>query len=280
MSDAISGIQVPAAPGDAIATRQDGVAVWLVVTAPGMLLTRSLGMLALIGVAWWYELSRDPYRLAAVGAAYLATQAIGTLWLVRRPGRVSIALCSGLVAIDAAIAGLLLGAGLAWSAPGGALAVVAIGLGFAAIGRRGVLLSGCVSVAVAAALAWSGFTSASPAHEAPPVLSVERSFAGIRVESGEGSSFAGALSVETSFAGTPVLTAAVRRLSPVLSVERSYNGVMAEARAPIALSELLLFSFLAAALALVAGNLLSLVRSHRAQTDVAHALVAAGRLAF
>jgi len=263
-----------------MATRQDGVAAWLMVTAPGMLLTRSLVMLALIGVAWWYELSRDPSRLAAVGAAYLATQAIGTLWMVRRPGRVSIALCSALLAVDAAIAGLLLGSGLAWYAPGVALAVVAVGLGLEAIGWRGVLLSGCVSVAITAALAWSGFTSVSPTRVPPPVLSVEQSFAGVRVESGEGSSFAGALSVETSFAGTPVFTAAVRRLSPVLSVERSYNGVVAEARAPIALSELLLFSLLAAVLAVVAGNLLSLVRSRRAQTDVAHALVAAGRLAF
>jgi hypothetical protein len=271
---------VTAAPDDAMATRSDGIAAWLVVTAPGMLLTRSLVMLALIGVAWVNELSRDPYRLGAVGAGYLATQAIGTFRVVRRPGRVSIALCGALLAIDAAIAGLLFGSGLAWCAPGVACAVVAVGLGFEAIGWRGVLLSGCVSAAMAGAVAWSGFTSSAPAQVRSPVLRVERSFAGIRIESSQGSSIASVLSVETSFAGTPVGAAAARRFSPALRVERSFNGVVVEAHEPVVGSVFMLPSLLAAALALVAGNMLSLVRSRRAQTDVAHAMVRAGRLAF
>ena len=79
----------------AVAGRRDDLAAWLVVTAPGMLLTRSLVTVALIATAWLNTADVDPRLLGAVAAGYLAVQATGTLSMVRRPGWVSTGLFDG-----------------------------------------------------------------------------------------------------------------------------------------------------------------------------------------
>ncbi len=264
----------------AAATRQDGMAAWLVVTAPGMLLTRSVAILMLVAAAGVRAFEVDPLRVTAAGAGYLAAHAVATLWMVRRPGRGSIVLALALLVVDAALAGGLLSSGAAWRGPAIAVAVLAIGIGFEATAWRGVLLSGCVIVVVLGLMAWSGrLQSPPPARPFSPALSIERSFVGARISSRAAATFAVLLSVETHFAGAPV-RAATDHLSPVLSVERSFGGVALERRTIRAPSVFIPAALLAAAVALIIGNIANLARSRRTRAAVANAVVAVGRPAL
>lgn len=256
------------------------MAVWLVVTAPGMLLTRSVATLMLIVAAGANVFEVDPRRVMAAGAGYLAVHAVATLWMVRRPGRRAIALALALLVVDAAMAGGLLSSGPVWRGPAIAVAALAIGISFEATAWRGVLLNGCVIVVVLGVMAWSGrVPSPPPVRPYSPALSVERSFAGARIPSSVAATFAGLLSVETRFAGAPV-RAATGHLSPLLSVERSFGGVELERRTIRAPSVFIPAALLAAAVALIVGNIANLARSHRTRTAVASAMVAAGRPAL
>ncbi len=203
----------------------DGVRAWLAVTAPGMLVTRSLVLLALILTPVLTPAVRVEAAARTAAAALLLAHIGSTAQVLRRPGRGTMTILFALLSIDGLLAGLLAGADPGWRGTAVPFAALSLALSFAAAGGAGLAYGIAVTTLGAGAALWSGMVtplvfSPSPTFftildveprygttiaAIPPLcataLSVEASFAAVRDANAPACAPATRLSLETLFAG-------------------------------------------------------------------------------
>lgn len=208
-------------------------ASWLALTAPGMLVSSAIVTLALIATP---RLARFVYvapvvRRVAIGL--LLAQAATSALLLWKPGRPWLGRAlSSLLLLAAMACGLLVGADPRLFGPAGPITLVVLAMLFEANGWRGVVHGALVAGAGAAVAPLCGLVRPLllvPALSFPTVVSVDTTFAGIRVlddpsfggpiagDAG-GLAFSTALSVETFFQNVPVMGTSSTLFAPALLI--------------------------------------------------------------
>jgi hypothetical protein len=212
--------QVAAGASGAAAGRRRGAPWWYALTAPGMLLTRSIVALALIVTPWLTALVYVAPVARNAAAGLLLLHVCGTRFLVRHRQRAAATLVfGGVLMADALCAGVLLGADLRLRGPATPIALVVVAMSFGVQEWSGALLCTAVTGAAAAATAWSDRIGPLIAWTQPsfsPSLSVESFFAGAPVSVAPG--LPTVLSVETLFAGVPAIDRSAPLYMPALAI--------------------------------------------------------------
>lgn len=245
-----------------------GVEVWLALTAPGMLVTRSVVLLALVLTP---SLTTRIYVDAVArtaGAALLLAHIGSTRRVVRRPERWSTTIFLTLLAIDGLLAGVVAGADLEWRGASVPIVAVALALGFETAGWPGLACCAAAAAFGVGAAARSGIGALlmfSPALASSTTLDVETLFAGVTTVAAAVPLCAPALSVEPTFAGALVADAPVCAPATTLSVETRFTGHPAiGSRADLFLPMLVLVFG-----AIAVGGAVSLLRVRSARKAVA-----------
>ncbi len=257
--------------------QREAVAAWLALTAPGALLTCAVisGAVAMAPhLAPWVAVPEDVGRAAAL---LLVIHAAVTLAIVLKPGRWRLALLFlGLLAVDAVLGGLLVGAQPHGAAAGIAVAVLVMSF------KVGGWLAASVSVVATgigvAAAVWWGIGHGlllQAAISCPTTLAVETSFPGSTVIAARAAAAPTALSVETFVGGAPARRSSVVSFPTVLSVDTQFAGAPAFASA----EEVFVPALTVVLIALCLGLGASVWRVRRARSAVAAAIVAAARVA-
>jgi hypothetical protein len=210
----------------AAAAAVGGTATWLAAVAPGIFLTCSLVLLALILAPWVISAVYVAAAARAVAAGMLLVHIAATVLTLSRSGLRSVALLLALLAADALLAGTVIAADTSLLGPGAAIALLVLMLGFEAAGWMGAL-GGVAFVAIG--IGGASFTAGGPlllmSHWSfPTALSVETSFAGVSAGPTAAPVFPTALSVETFFAGVPVARAPADGFPTALMIETSFAG--------------------------------------------------------
>jgi hypothetical protein len=177
---------------------------WLVLVAPGLLVTRGGILLAVIAAPLLTASVRVALVARVTAAGLLLAQVASTRLLLRRRGPRSEGVFVTFLAIDVLLAGVLLAAeGRLWGA-GVPIAVVALAMSFE--------VAGWASAGVGALLLSAGFAATRWFEIGAPLVWPDALM------------FGTTLSVETSYAGLPVVEAAVRSFPTALHVETSFGG--------------------------------------------------------
>jgi hypothetical protein len=257
--------------------RREAVAAWLTLTAPGALVTCAVMTVALIAVPQltpWVSVGAGVRRVAAV---LLLIHAAVTLAIVLKPGHWPLALLFlGLLALDALLGGLLIGA-----QPHAAAALIAVAVLVISLEVGGWLAASLSVVATgvgAAAAVWWEIGSGlllQAAVSFPTMLAVETSFAGRAALAAPAAAVPTVLTVETLVAGVPAVDSPAMPLGTVLSVETRYADAPAFASA----EEVFVAALAIALVALCLGLGTSVWRVRRARSAVAASIVAAARVA-
>ena len=225
------------APGD-----RSALQAWLVLVAPGMLVTRGVIALAFIAAPWLTSVVHVAVVARAVAAALLLAQVASTAMVLSRPGCWSMGVFTTLLAIDFLLCGILLSTDRQLWGAGVPIAVVALAMSFE--------VAGWLSVVVAIVLMGAGFAAAVGLDIGTPLLWPDTLM------------FGTVLSVETSFPGVPTVEATVRSFPTALHVETSFGGASGLGWTPPLLVPVL--AILLAALGI--GGVVNVVRVRRART--------------
>jgi hypothetical protein len=177
---------------------------WLVLVAPGMLVTRGVISVAFVVAPWLTRAVQVAVVARAVAAGLLFGQVASTVAVLRWPDRWSMGVFGTLLAIDFLLCGLLLSTERQLWGVGVPIAVVALAMSFEVAGWR--------SLAVAVVLIGAGFAAAAALGIGTPLVWPDTLM------------FGTVLSVETSFPGFPAVAAAVRAFPTALHVETSFGG--------------------------------------------------------
>jgi len=236
--------------------RYDAGMSWLVLTAPGILLTQAVLALALIAGPWFVEaLDVAPGVRLSVGAL-LVVHCVTTLLVLRRGGQRPVAaLFLAMLVVDALGAGVVLGADWQLRSPAISICMVVVAVSLMAAGWAAALAS---VVATAA-----GVGVAMHAGIAAPLVRAATLW------------FNTTLAVETSFANTPVLAMPVVSFPTTLSVETLYAGQSVLGVGPSA--PLFLPALVIAFVAVGFGAGVNVGRSRKARAAMAAGLAAAHR---
>jgi len=239
-------------------------ASWLALTAPGMLVSSAIVTLALIAAPRLVTFVYVAPVVRRTAIVLLLAQSVTTGLLAWKPGRAWLARpFLGLLLLAALACGLLVGADPRLFGPGGPITLVVLAMGFEADGWRGLARGALVAGAGAAVAPWCGMVRPMllvPALSFPTVVSVDTTFAGIRM-------FA-----DPSFGGPIAGGTAAVTFPTMLSVETFFRN------APVMGTSGTLFTpaLLVAACAVWVGMVVNLWRVHKARA----AMAASGRFAW
>lgn len=193
---------------------------WFALTAPGMLLTRSIVMLTLIVAPWVTALVYVAPVVRVTTAALLLLHLVSTRFIVRNSQRPSMRLAfCGLLAIDALLSGVLLGTDPRLGGPAAPLSAVVLAMSFGAAGWFALLLCALATLVTAVTTAWcavAGPLLLSMTLSFAPTLSLETFVAGAPASTALG--VPTALSVETVFAGVPAIDRGATLFVPALAI--------------------------------------------------------------
>ena len=239
------------------------LARWLRLVTPGMLVTRSVVILALILAPSFTRLVCVDEPVRSVAVALLLAHIVTGALVVRCPWRrLAVAVAGAMLGVDALLSGVMLGAVTRMASPAIAVGVVVLAIGLQSGGWRAVCACVLGIGFGAAAAMWSEIGSPlvfSPAVSYSSALNVETSFAGTSAIGAGGWQFSTVLDVDTSFAGTAALVPPAYHFTTRLDVDTSFAGGPAMGLpAPLFVPALLL-----ACIALCVGNGVSLVRVRR-----------------
>lgn len=253
---------------------RDGVAAWLALTAPGILVTRALVVLSLLASPWLTGAVYVAPTVSRLAAALLIAQVAATLLVsTRHPSGLTAAVWFAGFVVEALLSGVLLGGELHGAGAGAIAAVVVLAIGVAAAGWPALVIGAlCV---VGASTAGARLGVAAPVLWVPGLpfsthLSVETGLAGAAATPPW--SFPTRLSVETLYAGSPAITG-TPGFALTLDVETWYAG----APAVDANSGLLLPALAIALIAICAGMAVNLLRVRKTSDAVTAAMVTAGK---
>jgi len=183
---------------------QEAAPRWMVLTAPGMVLTRSLVAAAVIVAPWVTPAVHVAITAGAAAVVVVLVNIATAVTVLRRPSWWSTPVLASLLAADPVLSGILLGAERQPWGVGTAAGLVALALGFEA---GGWMITGACAALIALGCGIAVGLDVAPLIFSPML------------------SFSTALSVETSFAGVPAVLAVAPAFRPVLQVETSFGGV-------------------------------------------------------
>ncbi len=196
---------MPEAP-DALgpsARERSALRAWLVLVAPGLLVTRGGISLAIIIAPLLTRGVHVAVVARVTAAGLLLAQVASTSLMLRRGGLRSMAVFVTFLAIDLLLCGIVLGADRqVWN--GAPIAAVALAMTFE--------VAGWGSAGVGALLLGAGLAAARWLEIGAPLVWPDTLM------------FGTTLSVETSYAGLPVVDAAVRSFPTALHVDTAFDG--------------------------------------------------------
>ncbi len=203
--------------------RQQALAAWVALTAPGILLTQAIVVAALITTPWLTaSVYVAPGVCVSAGALLLAECASAALLCRMKLQKLAAVAFVGVLGLEAAGAGVLLGVDLQLRSPALAIAVVVAAMSWMASGPTGAIGA---AVGVAAGLAAATRTSlvepllTSGSMGFSPTLDVQGWFATVPPLATTTVSFPTTLSVETFYGGAPVLVgSSTPLLLPALAI--------------------------------------------------------------
>jgi hypothetical protein len=247
----------------------DPRARWFALLAPGLLVTRSIVLVALLGAAAMLSWVRVEANVRIVVVLLLALHTAGTLCIVRsRDDAFVMAATASSLALDALLCGWLAGAaGQLWS-PALPLALAVLVIGFLLARSSGAIATAALLIVAASLTIWSQPGTPllwSPLLRLDTTLIPETVYAGEQALAGAPAPLATVLDSESWFAGGIVVEGSGHGFPTALSVDTSFAG----APAFTSQTPLLAPAFLIAVVALAAGGATHLLRLRRTRSAVA-----------